>query len=170
MEEHKAFVRALAPSGNLFLLITLQELRRQGLSYLAFYALQRIVDEGEFAEWGLCGETGLADYEISRACKLLAKSDLIEITKLAEDRRVKILTPTKRGRQVVSRIMAKASDRLEEGIPAPGRPRRLKEAAAFLHRASEKLRGPLQLQFFDSGLEGDPPRRKRKKRSRGVSA
>ncbi len=170
MEEHKAFVRELSPSGNLFLLITLRELRRQGLNYLAFYALQRIVYKGEFVEWWLCRETGLADYEISRACKMLAKSDLIVITKSTEDRRVKILTPTKRGRKVLSGIMAKAADRLEEGIPAPGRPRRLKEAAAFLHRASEKLRGPLQLEFFDAGLEGNPPRRKRKTRSRGAKA
>ena len=40
----KQFLRAVAPSGNLFLLLTLQELRRQGLTFIAFYALQRTIE------------------------------------------------------------------------------------------------------------------------------
>jgi len=54
----------MAPSGNLFLLLTLPEMRRQGLTYLAFYALQRTVDVGEFSEYWLRRETGLEDYEV----------------------------------------------------------------------------------------------------------
>jgi len=38
------FLRAVAPSGNLFLLLTLQELRKQGLTFIAFYALQRTIE------------------------------------------------------------------------------------------------------------------------------
>ena len=40
--------RPLRPSGNLFLLITRAELRRQGLTFLAFYILQRTIEEREF--------------------------------------------------------------------------------------------------------------------------
>lgn len=38
---------ALGPLGNLFLLATLSELRRHRLTYLAFYALQRSIDEAD---------------------------------------------------------------------------------------------------------------------------
>ena len=165
MKEQDVFVRAMASSGNLFLLITLPELRRQGLTYLAFYALQRTVDEGNFSESWLRCETGLSDYETSRACTLLARSELIKIAKSMEDGRARVLTPTARGRRGLAKIISAAADRLWEGIPAAGRTRRLNEAADFLHQASEKLLGPLQLSFFDTGLSEAPPHRKRKKRS-----
>lgn len=165
MKEQEAFVRAMAPSGNLFLLITLPELRRQGLTYLAFYALQRTVDEGAFSESWLRCETGLPDYETSRACTLLAKSELVKIGKSTQDGRARVLIPTARGRRVLGRIISSAAGRLWDGIPPAGRTRRLDEAADLLHRAGEKLLGPLQLSFFDTGLSEDPPRRRRKKRS-----
>jgi hypothetical protein len=38
---------ALGPLGNVFLLATLSELRRHRLTYLAFYALQRSIDEAD---------------------------------------------------------------------------------------------------------------------------
>ena len=36
-------VRSIAPAGNIFLLASLSELRRQGLTYLAFSGLQRVI-------------------------------------------------------------------------------------------------------------------------------
>ena len=53
MTRHESFLRALAPAGNLFLLLTLPEMRRQGITYLAFYALQRTVDESGYSEYQL---------------------------------------------------------------------------------------------------------------------
>ena len=44
-EEKLAY--ALALLGNLFLLATLSELRMHRLTYLAFYALQRSIDEAD---------------------------------------------------------------------------------------------------------------------------
>jgi hypothetical protein len=43
----RQLIEALAPTANLFLLVTLPELRNQGLTFLAFYVLQRIVEEVE---------------------------------------------------------------------------------------------------------------------------
>ena len=39
----KQLLRAIAPPGNLFLLLTLEELRRQELTFIAFYVLQRTI-------------------------------------------------------------------------------------------------------------------------------
>lgn len=164
MTKHEEFVRRMAPLGNLFLLITLPELRRQGLTPLALYVLQRAVDEGGIAEYWLRRETGLTDYETSRACALLAKGELVKIARSEEDGRVRILTPTTRGRRLITRIIAAAADRLKEGIPPAGRSRRLDEATHMLHQASEKLLGPFQLSFFDPEEVDDSPGRKRKKR------
>jgi DNA-binding MarR family transcriptional regulator len=155
----------MAPLGNLFLLITLPELRQQGLTYLAFYALQRAVDEGSFSEYWLRCETGLADYETSRACAVLAKSELVRISRSEKDGRVRILTPTARGRRLVTKILSAAAARLVEGIPRPGRTRRMDEATNMLRRATDKLLGPFQLSFFDPDVEDDHLRRKRKKLS-----
>ena len=40
----KQLIRSIAPSGNLFLLLLLQELRHQGITFIAFYALQRVIE------------------------------------------------------------------------------------------------------------------------------
>ena len=91
------FLRAIAPSGNLFLLLTLQELRKQGLTFIAFYALQRTIEYSGSSASALRQETGLEDYEISRACKFLESSGLVVIGRAEEDRRVRVLRPTKLG-------------------------------------------------------------------------
>src|ERR1039457_4317560 len=91
------FLRAVAPSGNLFLLLTLQELRRQGLTYIAFYVLQRTMESAGSSVTALRQETGLADYEISRACKSLVESKLVVISPDEQDRRVRVIRPTKEG-------------------------------------------------------------------------
>src|ERR1039458_8444675 len=91
----KQLLRALAPSGNLFLLLSLQELRRQGLTYIAFYVLQRTIeDPGSYAS-ALRQETGLADYEVSRACKSLVSNGMVVLSRDETDGRVRILRPTK---------------------------------------------------------------------------
>ena len=46
----RQLLRTIAPSGNLFLLVSLQELRRQGLTFIAFYVLQRIIEEQRIFE------------------------------------------------------------------------------------------------------------------------
>src|ERR1035437_6368508 len=122
-------VQAMAPSGNLFFLITLQELRRQGLTFLAFYILQRTIEEREFFEVWVRRETGLDDYEVSRACTFLAQSGLIQKKKHDADARVRVLTPTDRGIRVRDKILSTAAERLKDGVPRSGRLRRLSEPA-----------------------------------------
>src|SRR4051812_11835386 len=136
MTKHERFLRTLAPAGNLFLLLTLPELRRQGVTYLAFYALQRTVDESEYSECQLRRETGLQDYEASRACGFLAKSDLVKIRKAHEDQRVRVLVPTQRGEHLINKVISVAAQELKAGIPAPGRFRRLSEATESLRQAN----------------------------------
>ena len=145
-------VEAMSPLGNLVFLLTINEVRRQGLTYLAFYALQRAVEEPSYSQYWLRQETGFEDYEISRACGLLAKSDLIEMKKGQRDRRVRLITPTKRGRQVLAKVLSQASSRLEKGIPTPGRIRRVAGVTRSLRDANRLLLGPLQLSFFDRDL------------------
>ena len=111
----------MAPSGNLFLLLTLPELRRQGLTFLAFYILQRTIDEREFFELWVRRETGLDDYEVSRACSFLAQSGLIRKEKYQADARIRVLTPTDRGVLVRDKILSTAAERLKEGVPRSGR-------------------------------------------------
>jgi DNA-binding MarR family transcriptional regulator len=170
MKRQERLVCAMAPSGCLFLLITLKELRRQGLTYLALYALMRTVevswptaDEG-FPISALRSETGLDDFEISRACALLRKSDLVEIHQAAGDAREKILMPTARGHHALSTIRSTAADRLWNGIDRAGRIRRFKEATDALRQANHRLLGPLQLSFFDKDLFEKKPRRSRGQR------
>jgi DNA-binding MarR family transcriptional regulator len=152
----KLFLRAIAPSGNLFLLMTLQELRWQGMTFIAFYALQRTISEREMSESRLRRETGLEDYEVSRACKLLAESGLIEIRRGEEDRRVRVLSPTKRGMQVHNQVISAAAKRLQQRISmlksfsAVAEDRRLTEATAAFRKSNLILLGPLQLSFFDT--------------------
>ena len=156
LAKSKQLVRAIAPSGNLFLVITLQELRRQGLTSIAFYALQRIIQVPLILQSSLCQETGLEDYEISRACKFLAGSGLIKIGREAKDKRVRVLTPTSRGVQIQDRVLSAAARRLREGCSSEddsscvGEDRRLAEAAESFREGNRILRGPLQLSFFDT--------------------
>src|ERR1017187_10616698 len=89
------FLRAVAPSGNLFLLLTLQELRKQGLTFIAFYVLQRTIEYLGTSASALRQETGLADYEISRACKFLVGSGLAVMTRDEKDKRVRLLRDRK---------------------------------------------------------------------------
>jgi len=168
-------VRALAPAGNLFLLLSLPELRRQGLTFLAFYILQRTVEEQEFPESWARRETGLDDYEVSRACTFLAQSGLIEKRKDTADARLRVLTPTERGIGVLNQILSTAGERLEDGVPRPGRLRRLSEVTRLLQQGNRMLLGPLQLSFFDTDLgESEPSKsvtktRKASKAARGRS-
>jgi DNA-binding MarR family transcriptional regulator len=104
-----------APSGNLFLVVTLQELRRQGLTFVAFYALQRTIQDPIIFESSLRRETGLEEYEISRACRFLASSGLIEIGRYQKDRRVRVLRPTNRGIRIHNQVLSAAAKLLQEG-------------------------------------------------------
>jgi DNA-binding MarR family transcriptional regulator len=152
----KQLVRAIAPSGNLFLLITLQELRRQGLTFIAFYALQRIIEEQGTSAFQFRRETGLETYEISRGCKLLADSGLIQIGRYERDRRIRVLTPTRRGIQIHDRILSAAAKQLQkgrsidDGYHGAGENRRLTEAIESLRMGNRILLGPMQLSFFDT--------------------
>ena len=152
----KQLLRAIAPSGNLFLLVTLPELRRQGLTFIAFYALQRTIQVPLIFESSLRQETGLEDYEISRACKLLAGGGLIEIGRYQKDRRVRVLRPTNRGIRIHDQVLSAAAKRLQEGcsledgFSCVGENRRLTEAAESFRQGNRTLRGPLQLSFFDT--------------------
>ena len=149
-------LRAIAPSGNLFLLLLLQELRRQGLTFIAFYALQRVVETPRISEFQLRRETGLENYEISRGCKLLASSELIKISRGEKDRRVRVLTPTRRGIQIHDRILSAAAKQLQkgrsidDGFQGEGENRRLTEAIESFRIGNRTLLGPLQLSFFDT--------------------
>jgi DNA-binding MarR family transcriptional regulator len=129
---HKKFerlIRAVAPRGNLFLVLTITELRRQRITFLAFYVLQRCVEELEVSAYNLRCETGLQDYEVSRACRFLAESGLVEIGKSARDARVRVLKSTDRGRRVHDHVLLTAARQFEMGVPAAGRLRRLSDAA-----------------------------------------
>jgi DNA-binding MarR family transcriptional regulator len=171
MTQQEALIRSMASSGNLFLLLTLPEMRRQGLTYLAFYALQRIVKEGALPEFLLRQETGLEDYEVSRACTFLAKSGLAEIRKADYDKRVRFLKSTARGRGVVDKVMSAAARRFDNAVLGAGRIRRLAEATQHLKQGNQILLGPLQLSFFDSDLlDDDSPKRPNKKRRTGKLA
>jgi DNA-binding MarR family transcriptional regulator len=150
------FLRAVAPSGNLFLLLTLQELRKQGLTYLAFYILQRTIESpGSFA-LALRQETGLADYEISRACKSLNESKMVVIIPAENDRRARVLRPTKLGIKVHDQVVSAAAKRLQKdfstdcGVPLKTENRRLAEAAESFRKGNRTLRGTFQISFFDT--------------------
>jgi DNA-binding MarR family transcriptional regulator len=161
----------MAPSGNLFLLLSLPELRRQGMTFLAFYILQRTIEEREFFELWARKETGLDDYEVSRACSFLAQSGLIQKRKYERDARVRVLTPTDRGVRVQDKILSAAAGRLEDGLPRSGRLRRLSEATQFLQQGNRILLGPLQLSFFDTDLfEEEASKSVKRKRKVGKPA
>jgi DNA-binding MarR family transcriptional regulator len=152
----KQFLRAIAPSGNLFLLLTLQELRRQGLTFIAFYALQRTIEYSGSSASALRQETGLADYEISRACKSLVSNGLVVLSRDERDARVRVLRPTKLGIKVHGQVLLAAAKRLQKDFSSEDRlsisaeNRRLTEAAEFFRRGNRTLRGPFQVSFLDT--------------------
>jgi DNA-binding MarR family transcriptional regulator len=152
----KQLLRAIAPPGNLFLLLTLEELRRQGLTFIAFYALQRAIEYPGCSESALRQETGLEDYEISRACRFLETSGLIVIGPAEKDRRFRVLRPTKLGIKVHGQVLSAAAKRLQKDFSSGDRPsiaaenRRLKEAAELFRRGNRTLRGPFQISFLDT--------------------
>ena len=145
--------------GNLFLVLTLPELRRRRMTYLSLYALHRAVKvgskptEGYYSHSWLRRETGLKDYETSRACTLLVNGGLVEIAQARGDGRERILIPTDQGKRVLQKIMENAGQRLWDGIDDVGRIRRVKEATEHLRKAHRRLRGPLQLTFFEKELQ-----------------
>jgi DNA-binding MarR family transcriptional regulator len=152
----KQLLRSIAPSGNLFLLLTLQELRRQGLTYIAFYVLQRTIeDPGSYASV-LRQETGLADYEISRACKFLVRSGLVVMSRDEQDKRVRVIRPTKQGIKIHDQVVSAAAKRLQKdfstdyGVPIATENRRLTEATESFRKGNRTLRGMFQISFFDT--------------------
>lgn len=159
MTRQQRIAQALAVPGNLFFIITQPELRRERLAFLALYALQRTVeaaDEGSmYSEHSLRAETGLEDYETSRACRSLARSGLVLESRDPDDRRVRLLSPTSLGRRVLARIIEGAGRRLWNATRPLGRVRRLREATGHLRKANVLLHGDFQLSFFDYDLLKD---------------
>jgi DNA-binding MarR family transcriptional regulator len=154
--ECKHLVRAIAPAGNLFLLLLLQELRQQGMTFIAFYALQRVIEEPGISQFQLRRETALENYEISRDCKFLAGSGLITIGRAARDGRIRVLRPTSRGEKIRGQVLSAAAKQLQKGLSIDdgfhgvGENRRLMEATESFRMGNRTLLGPLQLSFFDT--------------------
>jgi DNA-binding MarR family transcriptional regulator len=154
----KQFLRAVAPSGNLFLLLTLQELRRQGLTFIAFYVLQRTIEYSGSSASALRQETGLADYEISRACKFLISSGLVVMSRDEKDRRVRVLRPTNLGIKIHDQVLVAGAKRLQndfssgDRLPISAENRRLTQAAELFRRGNSTLRGSFQVSFLDTHL------------------
>jgi DNA-binding MarR family transcriptional regulator len=152
----KQLLRAIAPSGNLFLLLSLQELRRQRLTFIAFYALQRTIENTGSSVSALRQETGLTDYEISRACKSLVSSGLVVMSRDEQDRRVRVIRPTKQGIKVHAQVVSAAARELQKdfsvdyGVPVATENRRLTEATEYFRKGNRTLRGMFQISFFDS--------------------
>lgn len=162
-------IEAIAPSGNLFFLATAQELRRQGLSFLAFYVLQRTIEEHGISELTIRAETGFPDYEVSRACKLLVDSGLVKSSRWEQDLRVRLLDETASGRKIQTRVFLAASKQLAEGIPVAGRLRRISEATGHLRKGNKVLLGAFQLSFFDTDLFDERSHVKKKRKARKTS-
>ena len=152
----KQLLRAIAPCGNLFLLLTLEELRKQRLTFIAFYALQRAIEHSGCFASALRQETGLEDYEISRACRFLEKSGLVVIGRAKEDRRVSVLRPTPLGLKIHNRVLSAAAKKLQKDFSSqdrdliPTENRRLKEAAELFRQGNHTLRDPFQVSIFDT--------------------
>lgn len=155
MTNSERFVKGIAEFGNLFLILTLPEMRRQGISYLSLLALQRADEAASsgFEERELRDETGLPDFEVSRACKPLIKGGLIKTTSSTKDRRRKILVVTPLGRRVLNTIFSEAAKCLGNSVEEVGRFRRLQGAVEHLRKARRKLRGSMQLSFFERELQ-----------------
>ena len=163
-EKLNQLLKEIAPSGNLFLLLVTHELRREGLSLLAFYVLQRVIEEPEISESWICAETGFKDYEVSRAIRYVKQTGLVDVVKSTEDARVRLLKITPLGIRIHKRVLSAAAKPLVRGIPTAGRQRRVKEATELFRKANRKLLGPLQLSIFDKDLIAVKPRPVRKAR------
>jgi hypothetical protein len=157
-------VGAIAPASNLFLLLILPELRKQGVTFLAFYALNRIIESSALPEYAIRIETGLPDYEVSRACRLLVKGDLVTMIKTSSDGRMRWLKPTSRGERFRDKVLSAAALRLQQGTQAAARRRRFSEAAGYFRQGNEILHGPLQISFFDRHDAEEPWEQALKKR------
>jgi DNA-binding MarR family transcriptional regulator len=159
MTRQERIAAALAAPGNLFFVLTQPELRREGISFLALYALQRVVKEADdgsvYSEQRLRSETGLKDYEASRACRSLVESDLATESRHPDDHRVKLLAPTARGRRILTKIVEGVGQRLWHATSPLGRVRRMREVTGHLREADRILHGDLQLTFFDNDLLPD---------------
>jgi DNA-binding MarR family transcriptional regulator len=155
MKKMEPVVHALAPLGNLFLVVTVPELRREGMTYLSLYALQRAIEIADtsttrhFTQEMLRTETGAPTYEASRACGFLTASELLEMGRDPQDKRVRVLIPTARGRRALHRIFSGAARRLWSGIPSEGQVRRMAEITEALLEVQRMLRGEFQLCFTD---------------------
>ena len=68
-------LRSIAPSGNLFLLLLLQELRHQGLTFTAFYALQRVIEDRKFQSFSSAGRLGWRTMRSAAAASFLPVAD-----------------------------------------------------------------------------------------------
>jgi DNA-binding MarR family transcriptional regulator len=156
VRKYKQFMQAIAPSGNLFLVLALQELRRQGLTFIAFYALQRTIEESELSESSLRQETGLPDYEVSRACRFLARSELVDINRSEVDARVRLLKPTSRGKRIHDQVLSVAAERLQEGLTSPGDERRLSEATESFRKGNQTLLGHFNCRSLTLKSSGSP--------------
>jgi DNA-binding MarR family transcriptional regulator len=118
MDAQERLATALGALCNLFQLVTQPELRCRKLSPLAFYALQRAIQEADdskrpgdaYSESRLVRETQLKDYEISRTCSRLRKRWLVTSAPASRDKRVHSLMPTEQGRSVLRKIMAGARE------------------------------------------------------------
>jgi DNA-binding MarR family transcriptional regulator len=167
MNQKERFIHGLAPLGNLFLILSLQELRREGMTYLSLYALERAVQATRelsstyFSEASLRVESDLSDSEVSRACRTLKGAGLIRLARAEGDGRTRILIPTELGKRVLNRILAGAGQRLWTSIEEVGRFRRFHDATAHLRSAHKRLRGPLQISFFEKELTRKGKNRKR---------
>lgn len=156
MKKMEPAVRALAPLGSLFLVVTLPELRRQGITYASLYALERAIHVADrssirrFTEEMLREETGMPTYEASRACRFLRQSGLVELGRDVRDRRIRVLLPTAQGRRALHRILSSAAQRLWQGLPSQSRIRQMSAAAQALQQVHEILEGAFELSFPDS--------------------
>jgi DNA-binding MarR family transcriptional regulator len=164
--EYVQLAEALTDSGILFLVLTLRELRRQGLTLTAFYALQRVIEDRVCTELSLRNATRLSDYEISRACRMLAKSDLIETKKSDTDKRVRVLSATRRGIRVRDRILAQAGKVLQDEFPAPEYKHQIPKVIEAFRLANDALHGEFQIPFGGLLDELELKRRKRRKRTK----
>lgn len=150
------FVHSIGPSGNLFLLVMLHELRRQGLTFITFYVLQRVAKYPGVSQLEIRQETGLKDYEVSRDCKFLEDSGLITTGRLKKDGRVRVLKPTNRGKKVWKQVLNAASRQIQnglsfdKGLSDEEEDRRLTQASESFEKGSNILFGPLQLSFLDT--------------------
>ena len=154
MTNSERFVKGIADFGTLFLVLTLPQMRKQGLTYPALYALHKIIeaeDEGftGLPESALRKETGLPDYEVSRACRYLVGAGLLKTSTSKGDKRTRVLASSPLGRKVWDRILAAAAERLHDSIDEIGRFRRLQGAVEHLRKARRKLHGSIQLSFFE---------------------